>query len=295
MSSVHELVDGAGSLISLPDVYFRVRAVIYDPDSTMVEVANALACDPNITARLLRVANSPFFGFTSKIETVTRAVNTLGTRMVHDVVLATSIVRTFYGISNDVMNMDVFWYNSVYCGVAARILAKRCKVRDSERLFVAGLLRDIGHLVMYLKIPDQAQQALVYANEHEQALYRVERELIGFDYAEVGGMLMSHWKLPDSLVDAVRWHPQPENAESAPIETSILHIAGQLIARLETDEQTGPTDLQINSVVWEKTGLSEDVLESVINEADQFVEETMELLFPKHTKEPTQTPKVLRA
>ena len=295
MSSVSELVDSVGNLISLPDVYFRVRSVINDPDSTMVEVANTVACDPNITARLLRVANSPFFGFTSKIETITRAVNTLGTRQVHDIVLATSIVRTFYGISNDVMNMDVFWYNSVYCGVAARILAKRCNVRDSERLFVVGLLRDIGHLVMYLKIPDQAQQALLYANEHEQELYRVERELIGFDYAEVGGALMNHWKLPDSLVDAVHWHPQPENAESAPTEASIVHIAGQLITRLEADERTGPVDLQIKSVAWEKTGLSEEVLEPVISEADQFVEETMELLFPKQTKEPTRTPKVLRA
>jgi HD-like signal output (HDOD) protein len=295
MYSVHELIDSVGNLISLPDVYFRVRGVINDSDSTMADVANAVACDPNITARLLRVANSPFFGLTSKIETVTRAVNTLGTRLVHDIVLATSIVRTFYGISNDVMNMDVFWYNSVYCGVTARILATRCNVRDSERLFVEGLLRDIGHLVMYLKIPDQAQQSLVYANDHEQALYRVERELIGFDYAEVGGALMNHWKLPDSLVDAVRWHPQPEKAQSSPIEASIIHIAGQLIASLEANEQIGQAELQINPVAWEKTGLSEDVLEPVIHEAGHFIEETMELLFPKQTKKPTRTPKVLRA
>jgi HD-like signal output (HDOD) protein len=295
MSSVRELIDSVGNLISLPDVYFRVREVINDSNSTMVDVANAVACDPNITARLLRVANSPFFGLTSKIETVTRAVNTLGTRQVHDIVLATSIVRTFYGISNDVMNMDVFWYNSVYCGVAARILATRCKVRDSERLFVEGLLRDIGHLVMYLKIPDQAQQSLVYANDQGQALYRVERELIGFDYAEVGGALMNHWKLPDSLGDAVRWHPQPEKAQSSPIEAAIVHIAGQLIANLGANEPIGQTALQINPVAWEKTGLSEDVLEPIIHEAEHFIEETMELLFPKKTKEPTRTPKVLRA
>ncbi len=281
MSAARELVVSVGNLISLPDVYFRVREVINDPDSTMSNVAEAVSYDPSITARLLMVANSPFFGMASRVETVTRAVNLLGTKHVHDIVLATSIIRSFYGISNDVMNMDVFWDNSIYCGVVARILANRSNELDSERLFVEGLLRDFGHLIMYLKIPDLAQEALVNSKQQGKELFRVEQELIGFDYAEVGGELLRQWQVPSSLVDAVWYQNEPQKALDYPLEASIINVAGFITAQRyfeQNNEALAPTTCP---EAWETAGLSVEDAESVRQEADQFADETVNLFFSK--------------
>ena len=160
MSTIWEQVTAGAKLISLPDIYLRLRSVLDDPDFSMSEVADVISRDPGMTARLLRLVNSAYFGLAAKIETVTRATSLLGTQQVHDLVLATSVADTFEGMSSEVMDMQRFWRRSIHCGILSRQLANKCNVLDSERLFVAGLLRDIGHLVMYQTIPLQSQQAM---------------------------------------------------------------------------------------------------------------------------------------
>ncbi len=284
MSSAHELVNSAVRLISLPDVYLRVKALLDDPNSSSADVAKAIAQDPGLTARLLRIANSAFFGFAAKIETVSRAITMLGTQQLHDLVLATSVARAFSGMSCEIMNVDLFWRDSVYCGVVSRLLATRCNVLDSERLFVEGLLRDIGHLIMYQKIPKLTQQALIRSQQAEKVLFRVERGLIGFDYAQVGGELMRAWGLPSSLQQTVQYHPEPAKGREFPLETCIVHIASHITTAAAQNDPISSATLPVDPEAWRITGLAQDIVEPITQEADQQLAETVDLIFPKNER-----------
>jgi len=282
MLSAEQLVESTVDLVSLPAVYLRAKERIDDPDSSLDEVAEVIGQDPAMTARLLRIANSAFFGFAARIETVGRAVNILGTQQVHDLLLATSVSNAFSGISSEVISMDLFWRNSVHCGVAARLLASRCNVLDSERLFVEGLLRDIGHLVMYTKVPGLAKEALVQSENEGTELVRVERELMGFDYAVVGAELMRVWRLPDSLQESVRFHPEPAKAQKFPLETAIVHIAAHMTTGAESKQ---PAEVWVPTVSADAcyvTGLSEEALPPILEEARTHTAETVKLIFPEN-------------
>ncbi len=142
MPSANELVQSCTTVFTLPEIYFRVRDVVEDPNSTMDDLAEVLKLDPAISARLLRIVNSPLYGFPKQIDTVTRAVNLLGTQAISDLVTATTIGRTFSGMPIQLMDVSMFWRKSVLCALLAGKIAKSCGLEDSERFFIAGLLRD---------------------------------------------------------------------------------------------------------------------------------------------------------
>jgi len=268
-------------LLTLPAVYLRLKDVLDDPDYTVSDIEDVISSDPAIATRLLRQVNSPYFGFVAKIETISRAVGMLGSQQVHDLVLATSVAQTFSGMSIEVMDMHAFWTRSVYCAAAARLLAMNCNVLESERLFVAGLLRDIGHLVMYQTIPDESKEALLRARVDGRLLYRVERDLVGFDYAQLGGALLQQWGLPKGLWEPVQLHVTPEEPADFSLETSILHIAGVLSDVSETVEDARDTfESLVHPFVWQVTGLTPEQCVAIHQEVERQHEGVMFLIFP---------------
>lgn len=276
LPSPHELVSSVVNLVSLPEVYLRAKTLLDDPDTSLTAVARVIAQDPALTARLLRIANSALFGFVARIETVSRAITLLGTQQIHDLLLASAVTKAFSGIKPATMDMETFWRHSVYCGVVSRLLAARCNVLDSERLFVAGLLRDIGHLILYQKLPALAEQALERSRREGIELFRVERDIMGFDYAQIGTILMQTWNLPASLQEAVHYHPEPAKARDFPLETAIVHIASWLVGAHGTGDPT-LDPRSIHPVAWQHTGLSADDLPALKLEADQQVAATVAL------------------
>lgn len=226
MNTNWEKVLSDSKLITLPEVYIKLQQIIYNDDFSLAEITEVIGFDPAVTARLLRMVNSSFFGLASRIDTVSHAVNYLGAQQVHDLVLATSIAQSFNEMNNEAFNLHQFWHQSVYCAVTARELAVLCNVLDSERLFVTGLLHDIGHLMMRQSIPDLTQQAELNAQEKNISLSRSEIDLIGFDYTSVGAQLLKNWNLPDSLTNSIKYQLEPARAEDFHLETAILNIAG---------------------------------------------------------------------
>jgi len=280
MHTAQSLVKESIELISLPDVYVRLRSVITSPNSSMSDVAQVIVHDPAITARLLKLVNSPFFGLATKVDTMTHAINLLGTQQVHDLVLATVVVDSFSGFTNDSFNIYDFWYNSVYCAVTARLLAYYCKQQeDTERPFIAGLLHNIGHLVIYQKIPDESQQALNLSKKNNIELYLAEREVLGFDYARVGAELMREWSLPESLQEITEFHLQPVKADKFQLETAIVHIASVITHHALAEIPVTPETLAVNPACWEITGLSVDDMPVIKKEVDLQVSSVMNLLF----------------
>lgn len=276
-----EEISSAAKLVTLPDLYIRLRAVLNDPDYSMRDVAEVIAHDPGTTARLLKLVNSAFFGLPAKIETVPRAVGLLGSQQIHDLVLASSVTQTFSGMSTDIIDMQTYWHRSVYCAVASRLIAAKCNVLDSERLFVAGLLRDIGHLILYQRLPELAQQSIEQAEEEERPLFRVERELIGFDYASVGGMLLHQWNLPNSLRVPVEYHVEPVRANEYVLETAIVHLAGFMAEAALMLEPLETLEQWVMPAVWQIINLRLEQCGAIQQEAQDQVREVENLILPQ--------------
>jgi putative nucleotidyltransferase with HDIG domain len=279
-TNIVELVKGVGDLVTLPDVFIRINQLVEDPDSTLDDITKVVSQDPSFTVRLLRVANSPFYGFPSTVETVSRAVTLIGTSQIRNLALSTSVSRTFAGLPNELVSMDNFWYHSLYCALAARILAHRVHKSDPEAVFTAGLLHDIGELVIFNRLPEQAKEALllVLDSGDELPIYQAERQTMGFDHAQVGGELARQWHLPPLLEDCIAFHHDIQQAQHCPRETAIVHIANVLALMAEVDT-LDPDDVPpIDPQAWKITGLeAEEVIESTIREAQEEIIEAKKL------------------
>jgi HD-like signal output (HDOD) protein len=284
MYTAEELASSVTRLASPPLVYQRVRQVLGDPDSSMQDLVKVIEVDPSITAKLLKIVNSPYYGFRNKVETVERAVKLLGTQQVHDLALATSVTALFNGISPVHMNMAQYWHYSVYCGLAARALAECCQISDSERLFVEGLLCDIGHLVIYEKVPDLAEKAMANTEKDGSPLYLEERALIGCDYAQVGAALMQGWNIPSSLQNSVRYHTEPALAAEDNLEISLVHIARLMASAIDSGHAMDQVQLRVETQVWQSTGLKVEHIIAVHERADQDTMAVVNTLFSNLAK-----------
>ncbi len=278
--SPEELVSRTSELVSLPDIYVRIKSVIYDPNSTLSDVAEVLAHDPAICARILKVANSAFFGAPSRVETLNAAVRLLGTQQIHDLVLAATISKSFPSIPENLMSMQHFWVNSLRCALLARLLVAQCRAGDGERFFVASLLHDMGHLIIYQAVPEESQEALIVARQNDRPLHLVEREIIGCDAAQVGSHLMQSWNFPPAWIEAVRYQNEPTQAAEFAFEAAIMHLSVKLKDMDIAD--AGPDLGAIDAAAWEMIGLSADIVEPLILAAESQLDAALETFFPEY-------------
>jgi HD-like signal output (HDOD) protein len=278
--SVVALLDDVEGLVSPPDVCMRLFELIHAPTTGAREIASVVSVDPNLTARLLRIANSSFFNFSRKIDTVSRAVTVIGTAELYQLVLSISAVKAFANIPNDLVKMDTFWRHSVYTGLLARALAVRANVLHPERLFVSGLMHDIGSLVLYYQRPEAMRDILLVAAGDEEVLYQAELERFKFTHAGVGGYLTERWNLPVELVEAIKWHHQPEKAQTAPLEAHIMYLANHLVNESEHGNFMGSprTDIQISTALLDVVGLDENELFFAFEEAAEQFPSTLQAL-----------------
>lgn len=278
MNSALEVVEQCSSLVSLPEVYLQVKKVIDQPESTMPELSAAISIDPGMTAMVLKLVNSAFYCMPRKVETISRAVGILGTQPLHDLVLAVSVTKAFSGLSQEVMNMNIFWANSFFSGLAARELARKCYLVDSERMFVEGLLRDLGHLLMYQFLPEKAEEAMKNSANTGVSLHISERKIIGFDYAEVGQALVDSWKLPKNLGEAIRHQHQPSATPDYQFEAALLNIAGALTEGFQSPNGQGHWEGLVAPESWALTGLDEDSIKMCMIEAGKQLSSMLDLM-----------------
>jgi HD-like signal output (HDOD) protein len=281
MPLASELVQSCTNVFTLPEIYFRVRDVIDDPDSTMDDLANVLKLDPAISARLLRIVNSPLYGFHKQIDTISRAVSIVGMQAINDLVAATTVGRTFSGMPIQLMDVPMFWRKSVLCALLAGKIAKSCGIEDSERFFIEGLLRDIGHFVLYQTVPQRAQSALIEAGYLETSLAEVEQSNIGCDFAEIGAELIRSWGMPVQIEQAVRCQLSPHDAGEFIIHASVVHLAGVAADYEELEPGRRPATLPFNPHAVNATRFTSGTLPALLTEARDQLQDTLAVIQPR--------------
>ena len=279
--TVKEVVDSVGELVSLPETYVKINELLDDPDATAADLGKVISQDPALTARMLRIANSPFYGMSREIDNISKAVRVIGMQKIHDLVLATSVAKAFNGLPNDLVTLKNFWTHCIYCGLIAKALAVSSKHESAETLFAAGMLHDIGQLVIFNKLPELSHKVLTDAIEDptEPEIYALERQFMGFDHCQVGGELARKWNLPKLLQECIEFHHEPDQAQEFPREVAIIHIANRLAVLAEVNSTELDNMAEILSHAIDTAGVSPEKFPAVMAEArSQFNEMQTTLL-----------------
>jgi len=280
MCTPDTLLRGDIQVASLPIVYSRINEAVNNPRSSNADISNIISDDPGLTSRLLKLVNSAFYGFPSKIDTISRALFIVGTQQLRDLALSTSIINLFNGISKSLVDMESFWRHSIACGVAAKVLAtyRRPEV-NVERFFVAGIVHDIGRLIIYKKKPEEAHQALLLAKNDGDLLHITERKIFGFDHADVGRLLMQRWKLPPNIEEVVAFHHQPQRAALYPMEAAVVHVADIIAHGLQLGSSGEHRVPALKESAWDLIGLPTSVLSPAVDQIEREAADIQNLIF----------------
>lgn len=277
----HSLIEDIGGLISLPEAVLKINEMVNDTDAGANEIAAVISQDPAISTRILRVANSPMYGGSRQIDSISRAVTLLGTKQIRDLVLSTTVAKVFEGIPNEVISVEDFWHHSLYCALLVRALASQTRRVNADTLFTAGLLHDIGHLVMFNRVPDQAQAAILLTVQGDASmdLYQAEREVLGFDHAEIGAQLAEFWHLPEILVNCIAYHHEPMRSEHYSDAVAYVHIANAMASLPYSDIPDHEDIARVEQPIWDLVGFGEDEVAAAVKEAQAQISETQSALF----------------
>jgi HD-like signal output (HDOD) protein len=274
-----EIVRGAVSLRSLPDVYQRLARVIEHPRSSVADIAAVVSQDAGLTARLLGLVNSSFLGFPGRIESVSQAVAVLGTAQLQDLALATAVLRVFEDVPQELVDMESFWRHALASALFARGLAARRHEANLERFFVAGLLHDLGSAVLYAQRPNQARRCLRHAASGDALLHEAEAKVLGCDHADVGRALLAAWQLPLSLQDAVGSHHRPSAAFCFPSEAAVVHVADLMSDALELGSNGERLVPALDPEAWARLKIATSEVPAVVAEVLHQLDEVTGALF----------------
>jgi len=267
-TSAAALVRNADKIASPPRVFQRVNEVVNDPDSTTEDIARAIGEDAGITLRLLRVVNSAFFGYNQKIESLDQAVLALGTSQVRDLVLTTTVAEKFEGLPVELISMERFWQHSLACGVMARSLAQTRREVNLEPYFLGGMLHDVGRVVMFSKMPEKCRDIVARCVKSNEIMHGVEREVFGYDHAEVGGLLLNHWGLPPQLEEAVASHHLPQSAVRNPMLAAVVHIADVVVNALKLGNSGIHIVPRLAAAAWSRYGMAATILPGAVEQME---------------------------
>jgi len=266
--NIELLAKSASQLFTLPEICLKIQDLIYDPSSSAADIAELIAVDPSLSARLLKIANSSFYNFPSQIDSLSRAINLIGTEDLYNLSLATSTPDAFSSLDNsEHIDIAAYWRHSVMTGLIGRSLGQQCGVRHTESLFLAGLFHNLGQLVVLEQLPE----LFIKVEELKNGItppWEIEKNVIGYTYADVGAELLRCWKMPDNILEHVQVQHDPSKSTSM-TTSSLIHIASRAASQIEYQKQIGfDFNDTIAPAAWVTTRLDKESLHTAISLAD---------------------------
>jgi HD-like signal output (HDOD) protein len=260
---------------SLPEVTTKIVQVVEDPKSTAQEMHDIVKCDPALATKILRVVNSAFYGLPSQIASLDRAILMLGQSAVKNIALASSLARLFKGdaISDQFTARDL-WRHCIAVGIGARALAKRAHAPLADEYFVAGLVHDMGLLVIGQLFPQKLSEVTQRCSAQPQDYCAVELELIGADHQTFGLNLATKWKFPPTLRHAVAYHhdPSPLKAEFRQLAT-IIYMADTICAKLKHGYYLPAQSQELTENMLKTANVDQSALEAVCSDLPNQITE----------------------
>jgi putative nucleotidyltransferase with HDIG domain len=261
-------VERVTALPTIPMVLKRTLEVIEKPNASLSEISQFISQDPSLTSKLLKMVNSAIYGFPGRISSVSHGVVLLGLSVVKGLLLGVSVFELMQE------TMVGLWDHSLGCATLSRIIAKRKGLKDFEEIAVAGLLHDLGKVLLILLYPAEYSEAIEEAKREDLAISDAERDIFNATHANVGAWMGRKWNFPAQLVDIIEYHHKPHLAKTARMETGIVHVS-DVIIRARGFGHAGDYSLpMMNAAAWEALSLSEEDLKRVLLEMEDALEDT---------------------
>jgi putative nucleotidyltransferase with HDIG domain len=278
-NELHTALTRYKDLPTLPDVVARVMQIVSNPLTTAEDLNQVISMDPALTFKILRLANSAFYGFPREITTITQAVTTLGFNTIRNLALSVSVHKMMFADrERGLFSYRDFWKHCVAVGVCSRILARRIGYKSDENAFTAGLLHDIGKSLLERMDHASFLAAIEVSRAESRPLWTVEQEMLGVDHAVIGGRLAEIWNLSQDLRVAIERQNLPSALGTPDPLAAVVHAANQICRGegLGSDGDFGPCDLDLGAAALlrldEKSRRELAVkLDAELKEAEEFL------------------------
>ena len=263
---------------TLPMVVHKITELVSQPETSAKDIEAVIAKDQVLTAKLLRLVNSPFYGFPQKVTTISRAVGIIGFEALRNLVFSSSVVNLFRSQGSDIFRPTEFWKHSVGTALGAKELARHLGEKQVEEFFVGGLIHDIGKLVHEEYFGDAFRQACSLAIRNDILLRQAEQEVLHFTHDQTGGLLMTQWNLPPKVLAMVRFHHQPAEAREYQREAGVIHLA-DILCRAKGLGSGGDNKIPLlDQSTWNTLGLTLGDLEQVMKRMAEHFDEAVAFL-----------------
>jgi putative nucleotidyltransferase with HDIG domain len=256
---IRGIIMNTKSLPTLPGIIIRLNALAGNDRTSIPEMARLVSSDQVLSARILKLANSPSYGF-YRVSSISNAMILLGVNVVKSLAISSSIFEIME------KNSVGLWEHSLGAGLAANIIARRLGLQNCEEISTAALLHDIGKVIIRINFGDDYRKLLALIEEKDVSMLEAERDLLGTDHAQVGAWLAKNWFLPDRLVEPIACHHDVNASLEFPQKTSVVHFADVLVKASGFGFSGDELVPLIQPAAWDKLGMSVGLLEEIVEE-----------------------------
>lgn len=259
-----EIVMQIKDLPSLPAIVMDLLNSVDQEDVDIGVLAKKVSQDQALTAKTLRFANSSFYGTPSKVTTIQQAIALLGIANVRNLITAAAISGSFPENQCAGFSFKSFWKHSIATAICSKLLARHLHI-DTDYAFTAGLLHDIGRLVLVTRFPENYAATLAYRTAHDCFMLEAERAVLGIDHVIAGHALAVHWHFSEIIRQAIIGHHEPEQAGTG-VLVSLVHVANSIVHALDLTNVEDDLVPPISLLAWNNLGLEENVYQHVFRE-----------------------------
>ncbi len=278
IKNLDRLLEDDIKLPSLPTIFSEINNAVKNPQCSGKDIADIVSKDTSLSAALLKIVNSAHYGLGKKVESLHYAAMALGTNQVSSLALGITVIKYFKGISGKRVNMQSFWRHSVACAIAAKTIATHVKGVNSDRVFIGGLLHDIGRLILLNYFPEECNSMVNKANKLGLNYYQIEPEYFGMTHAKLGSLLAAKWNFSDRISRQIHYHhAQFKKVPSK--ETGLVYISNWLVTALGIGSagENGLHRLSMNA--WTALNIPESTLEPVVKQIDRQIMEAVKFFY----------------
>ncbi|MEW5746730.1 MAG: HDOD domain-containing protein [Nitrospirota bacterium] len=265
-------IETIDTLPTIPSVLRKLLAVIEKPKISINEIGSFIVNDPVLTSRVLKVVNSPIYGFPGRISSVNQALILLGLNVVRGMLLGVSVFEAMQ------KTMVGLWEHSLGCAITSRLIAKKKGLSEPEEVSVAALLHDIGKVVLGLKFPEEYRTIMAETEAKGLFIFEAERGVFGINHADAGAWVAQKWNFPKSLVEVIEYHHKPQLSKSVPLQTAIVHLADILIRARGFGFAGDHFVPAVNPSVWQDLALSNDDMREILKEMEESLAQAEDFL-----------------